>query len=88
MYKAVGACLKASETPLKYYEFLLQVIGNLGENGEEEVEEAVKLALSLMEVKDFDALVDVEGVKDLSKVFLLFVEKLLERSSSPECVSS
>ena len=72
LYKAVGACLKSSETPLKYYEFLLQAVDNLGENGEEEVEEAVKLALSLVEVKDFDEIVDLKGVKELSKVEFLF----------------
>ena len=41
-----------------------------GEDVEEEAVEVVGLAVGLVEVLDFDGVVDLKGVKELSKVYI------------------
>jgi len=79
VYKAMAACMKSSETPVKYYEFLIQMLGSLEEEDvEEEAVEAVRLALKLVEVRDFDEIIDLKGVKQLSQGEKAPLVKLLD----------
>eukprot|EP00009_Paramoeba_aestuarina_P004703 CAMPEP_0201506392 /NCGR_PEP_ID=MMETSP0161_2-20130828/305_1 /ASSEMBLY_ACC=CAM_ASM_000251 /TAXON_ID=180227 /ORGANISM="Neoparamoeba aestuarina, Strain SoJaBio B1-5/56/2" /LENGTH=380 /DNA_ID=CAMNT_0047900463 /DNA_START=82 /DNA_END=1224 /DNA_ORIENTATION=- len=67
LYKSVLACLKANEeNQQKLYQFLLQMLKNLGdEDLEDEAVEAVVLSLKLVNVKDFDDIVDLKSVREL-----------------------
>ena len=40
---------------------------------EEEAVEVVGLAVGLVEVRDFDGVVDLKGVKELSKVYYIYI---------------
>lgn len=75
LYKSVSTCLKQTEeNQMKVYEFLLLLLNTFEESdeGKESVEgetaDAVVLALKLVEVKDFDDIVDLKCVRGLVEV--------------------